>query len=108
MSSFFIAAVPFFISLIIFWLVSINVKKREVFTVKTVKYFSSVTIMLLADIVIYAVASVVFYILLKNLIMLGINIVLILVGGAAALVIYLLSLFLKEAVFLQEESDGTI
>lgn len=108
MSVFFLAAVPFFVSLIIFWLVSVNVKKKEVFTKKTVKYFSSVTIMLFADIIAYAVVSVIFYILLNNIQMLGINIFLILVGGAAALVIYLLSLFLKDAVFLQEESDGTV
>lgn len=108
LASFFIAAVPFFIALIIFWLVSGNVKRKEVFTKKTVKYFSLVVKMLLWDIIIYTVVSVIFYFLLENPMMLCINVFLILVGGAATLVIHLLSLFLKEAVFLQEESDCTI
>ena len=102
-----LTSVPCFGVLVLGWLVTMQMKKGELFREKTAKLIQWATVILFVDIIVFFVGTLIFFLLKWNELIFLYSLVAV-VGMFVVLFLAVVSHYISKAAVLQEESEGTI
>jgi len=104
-----VVSIPCFAVLVLVWLVSIAMKRDEVFTEITARRIQTSALLLFADVGLFLFGNIVLALLRMNdSITILLSLILAIFVIALGLMASVLSRYIAKAAVLQEESDGTI
>lgn len=102
-----LTAAPCFVVLVLGWMVSMQMKKGELFREKTAKLIQLATVILFVDILVFFLGTLVFFLLDWNGLLFLYSLIAV-VGMFVVLFLAVVSHYVLKAAVLQEESEGTI
>ena len=100
-------SIPCFIILIFAWKFSNDIKRDDVFNMKTVKRIRHCVVILLADLVVYVIGNLIFMLIGWNDFAI-LYFIIAIIGLVITCILAVVSHYVSKAAILQEEAEGTI